>query len=201
MHCLFTYGHWLYAHWWNNNDRAKWGNGGVFFCFFWKLFLSPAAWRKGDIVKSFSFKSLAWPTVKFAVCKKIFYFVCSGCCLCHCWECGCAADVVSIVNLRRNVEFSQRTSGRSPTLREICQWIFNVHQLMLWEGMPIWMFMWRTAHTLIPFPICETPRQFIAALGFKPKLDNSGASVPTSRPHCQPTWGEQTGCKNPTMIR
>ena len=40
----------------------------------------------------------------------IFHFVCSGCWLHHCCECGCAADVVPPVFSRRNLEFGQRAS-------------------------------------------------------------------------------------------
>ena len=121
----------------------------------------------------------------------IFHFVCSGCWLHHCCECGCAANVVPPVLSRRNLEFGQRASDSWPHLRERLHGIFNVHQLTLWERMPSWTFIWTdgTYSTFIPFPICQTPRwQFIAALLFKPKWDNSG-SVCLPQVHPSSTHG------------
>ena len=101
----------------------------------------------------------------------------------HCWGHSCAADAVSPVDWRRNLEFVHVGDDSSLTLREEHRGIFNVHQRMPADGTPSLKSIQGTAHTLMNHPACETLGwQFYSWIGIQTQARQlRGKYICTSR--------------------
>ena len=53
------------------------------------------------------------------------------------WGCGCAADAMPSADYGRNLEFGRGAGDSSPTLHKGHSGIFNIHQQMLADGIPV----------------------------------------------------------------